>query len=174
MYSEGRYCYCYCFSSYIRHDFDFLRWHFWSKLLCAGSRVSERGFFRPAPQHWRNATDKNCWAVNGSHQWAELSCKGRSLFSICEVPPFWLCRARLGNWGFSPPVSISFAVALRPAFRLFSCACGTQSSFSGKQNGHKFVKRGSALTSPSLGTVFRVGYLHVFAVVAALVRLKGW
>lgn len=53
-----------------------------------GSRVSERGFFLPAPQHWRNATNKNCWALQDDGHWAEVSCKGRQLYSICEVPPF--------------------------------------------------------------------------------------
>ncbi|PSN33490.1 hypothetical protein C0J52_15396 [Blattella germanica] len=53
-----------------------------------GTSVSDRGFFRPAPQHWRNATNKNCWALQDDGQWAEVSCKGKLLYSICEVPPF--------------------------------------------------------------------------------------
>ena len=56
--------------------------------IFSGSKVSERGFFRPSPQHWRNATNKNCWALQDDGQWAEVSCKGRLLYSICEVPPF--------------------------------------------------------------------------------------
>jgi hypothetical protein len=59
--------------------------------VCAGSPVSARGFFLPAAQQWRNATERNCWALRDDGRWAEGSCKGRSLFSICEVPPFWLC-----------------------------------------------------------------------------------
>ncbi|KAJ9589870.1 hypothetical protein L9F63_017025 [Diploptera punctata] len=53
-----------------------------------GSAVSDRGWFRPAPQQWRNDSNKNCWAIQDDGQWAEFSCKGRLLYSICEVPPF--------------------------------------------------------------------------------------
>ncbi|XP_069686346.1 uncharacterized protein [Periplaneta americana] len=53
-----------------------------------GSKASDRGFFLPAPQHWRNDTNRNCWALQDDGKWAEVSCKGRHLFSICEVPPF--------------------------------------------------------------------------------------
>ncbi|XP_047116339.1 uncharacterized protein LOC124796270 [Schistocerca piceifrons] len=53
-----------------------------------GTSVSERRFFKPAPQHWRNATDKNCWALRDDGHWAELSCKTRRLYGVCEVPLF--------------------------------------------------------------------------------------